>query len=594
MDTPSSPAQTLERFQPLRRAEKILLDSYRSGAIARVGLRRPLVPSAEVTIRGEFVSFLARGGDGPSADERRLQMLGAWIEGRIDLRDAVVAESLWFYRCVFDSTPRLDGARIGGSVSFRDCLLPGLRAEACQFGEELALDAGCTIRTEVRLARATIAGDLNCERLRLRSSERSDAPSRRRLVADGARIDGDAILAGGFESDGNVRLVGVRIAGKLRVDNARMSGNLDDLGGRGDALNLDRARIAGGVSLDQGFAAAGPVRLTRARIEGDLDCTGATFDVFGDVAWAGGASLLLDRAKVSGSLILARLKNPLVAASLAETRVGALMDDASTWGERLVLDGFSYARFADGASASAPFRLSWLAGQEPAHLDRDFRPGPWRQLIAVLRRTGHEHGARKVAVEREQHLRRIGRVGAGAPRALRWLPRLGHSLFGAFAGYGYRPARLIAAMALAWLGCGALYWAAAEHGAMVPTDPLVYDNPRHARCRPDATVNAAAGHASPEAGNWTQCPELAAEYPAFRPFAYSLDVVLPFADLQQERRWAPVDAAQGAALDRGSRAVDAWGVGARFVAWFETLFGWLASLTFAAALAGLFNRDRQR
>ena len=357
----------------------MLLRAYRSGEIAKVGLRRPLVPSARTTIRGAFVSFLARGGDGASADDKRIEVVGAWLEGRIDLRDATVRGSLWFYRCVFDASPRLDGAHIGGSVSFSDCLLAGLRAEACTFAGGLALNSGCTVRSEVHLARATIGNDLDCERLRLRSSERSTSLPRRRLMADGAHIAGDAILAGGFESDGDVRLVGVRVDGDIRAQGARLTGSIDSEGQRGNALNLDQVRVAGRVCLDRGFSAAGTVRLRRARIDGDLDCNAAAFDVFGDTSFNGNApALLLDRAKVGGSLVLTRLKRPLTGVSLAGAQVDALHDDPTTWGAHITLDGFRYARFAERAPKSARFRLSWLAKQEPAHLNADFRPQPWR------------------------------------------------------------------------------------------------------------------------------------------------------------------------------------------------------------------------
>ena len=580
--------ESLQVFQPLRPAESVLLLALRAGAIARVGLRRPLVPSVDVTLRGEFVSALVRSRIGTRLEESNLEMIGAWIEGRIDLRDATVPRSLWFYRCVLDATPRLDGARIGGSVSFRGCLLPGLRAESCAFAEDLALNSGCTVRNEVRLARATIGRDLDCERLQLRSSERSPSPPRRRMLADGVRIDGDAILADGFRADGDVRFVGARIAGNLRADNAHLSGNISSSGERGDALNLDRVQVAGNVSLDRGFTAAGTVRMARARIDGDLDCTGAAFDVYGEAAFAGGVALLLDRARVSGSLLLARLRRPLVAASLLGARVGALLDDATTWGGRLALDGFAYSRFAAGAPTDAAFRLRWLAHQERGHLGRDFRPGPWSQVIAVLRRMGHDHAAKVIAIAHESHRRRIGRVGAGVPRLLRWLPRLGHALFGAFTGYGYRPLRIVSGMTIVWLACSGLYSAAAEEGAMAPTDPLVFDSPHYASCREQPATGAA------QSGNWARCPQLPPEYPAFSPFAYSLDLLLPLMDLQQEQRWAALNDAAEPSLGTHATARHAWRVAARFMSSFEILFGWIASLTLIAAIAGVFNREHGR
>lgn len=584
---PLDDADALRDFAPLRRGEAILLHAWRNAEIARVGLRRPVVPHADVTVRGAFVRRLVCSG-ADRADGRRLQIVGAWIEGRVDLRDAVVSDSLWFYRCVFDATPRLERVRVDGSVSFPDCLLPALRAEGSAIAGDLALNAGCTVRSDVRLSGATIGRDLNCERLRLRSSERAHALPRQRLRADGAHIAGDVVLAGGFEADGDVRLVGAQIAGSVRVDHARLAGNLDDEGLRSEALNLELARVAGDVSLDRGFMAAGPVRLTGARIDGNLDCTGAAFDVFGDVAWGGSATLLLDRAKVGGSLVLAHLKRPLLGASLVGAKVSALVDDATTWGGRLALDGFAYSRFADGAPVGAQFRLAWLARQESTHLGRDFRPGPWRQLIAVLRRTGHERVARDVAIARESHLRRIGRVGADAPRPLRWLPRAGHWLFGAVAGYGYRPWRLVGAMAALWLAGAAAYWGAAERGVMVPANPVVFDDPRYAHCRGDAPRSASSDVRN-DAGNWARCPDLPAAYPAFRPLVYSLDVMLPGVELQQQREWTPL-ASRSAGSD--AHAPEGWATATRALAWLQMLCGWAASFVLVAALLGLFNRDR--
>ncbi len=146
---------------------------------------------------------------------------------------------------------------------------------------------------------------------------------------------------------------------------------------------------------------------------------------------------------------------------------------------------------------------------------------------------GRPDAAREVAVARESHWRRIGRVGAGLPRPLRWLARWGHGLLGAVAGYGYRPMRLVTALAVMWLACGGLYWAAAENGAIAPSNPAVYNDPRLARCR--------ASVLSAEPVNWTRCPELPPEHSAFSPFAYSLDLLLPFIDLRQRGQWTALD-----------------------------------------------------
>ncbi len=566
----------LAAFAPLRPAEQILLRAYLKDDIARVGLRRPVVPSADIVARGAFVACLARSALQPRFTPRRVQIVGAWIEGGVDLRNASVPEGLWFYRCVFDATPRLDGARIGGSVSFPGCLLPGLRAEDCAIAGNLALNSGCTVRTELRLARARIGRDLNLERLQLRSAEHSDTPIRRRLSAESARVGGHVILQGGFESDGDVHLVGLRVAGDVRASDARLSGGVNGDGQRGDALNLDHAHVAGNVTLDRGFSATGPVRLNQARIDGDLNCSGASFDALGELAWRDAAPLSLERARVGGTLWLTHQTRPLSGASLAGARADTLCDDDSTWGADLTLDGFTYQRLDATSPVDAGFRLRWLMQQNATHLSQDFRPQPWRQLVKVLRRSERHAAAREVAIELESQRLRIGRVGTGVPRSLRWLARGMHRLFGALVGYGHRPLRLVTVMFALWVGGGALYWAAAEHGAFAPSNPAVYNDPRYADCRGAA--------ASVESSNWTRCPALAIEHPAFRPFVYSLELLLPFVDLRQRSQWDAIDSQRDATRAKAGSATSGWRVATRVLSWYQLLVGWLA-ITLLAWLA---------
>ena len=574
------PRRTLQDFEPLLPAEALVLRAAAAGDIAKIGYRRPRVPGAataaaaaaapELRVRAEFVGFLARGGAaGAHIHGRRLQIMGAFIVGRLDLACASVPTSLWLYRCAFAAAPLLDAARIAGSVTFADCSMPGLHAQACRIDAELALNAGCSIDGDVLLMHARIGRDLNCERLRLRGSGSAANATRRRLDADSTRIGGDVLLTDGFEAVGEVRFMAARIGGDFRAGNARLTADLDDIGARGVALDLDRCRVGGSVRLDAGFSAAGQVRLQRARIGGDLDCSGAGFDAAGDASWGdNSAALLLDRARIGGALNLRQLQGPLQGASLADARAGALLDDASTWGQHHILDGFRYTRLDAGAPTDAAMRLDWLGRQYAAHLGADFRPDPWHRLIKVLRHMGRGPSARDVAIGRERHLRRAGRIGLGAPPGLRWIARIGHDVFGALAGYGHRPLRLVASAGVVWLLCGGLYWAAAERGALAPSAALLLAEPHLAACRPD-------------------CAQWPVTLPEFQPLLYSLDVLVPLADLQQERHWAP-------ARDVLARDLEAW-IGTPpllLLIWAEALCGWVATLALLASLAKLTRRDR--
>jgi hypothetical protein len=189
-------------------------------------------------------------------------------------------------------------------------------------------------------------------------------------------------------------------------------------------------------------------------------------------------------------------------------------------------------------------------------------------VIRVLRRMGHGAQADALAIGRERHLRRVGRIGRSAPAALRWLVRLGHDAWGLFSGYGHRPLRLLAAGVCVWLLCGSAYWAAAERGGFALASAGATRDARMAACPPD-------------------CAALPIGVPAFKPFVYSLDALLPLADLRQQRHWVPVrnalapdtEAALGVPLLR-------WLIG------LEAACGWALVLTWLAGLFGLGDRDR--
>lgn len=440
-----TPPPGLAGFAPLRQAERLIVQACLAGDIAKVRLQMPPAATREVAVRAAFLAFLLQGG--VPLRGRRLHVIGAWIEGRLDLGGLDLPGSLWFYRCRFDAPVLLDGARVRGDLSFGGCHLPALLAERTTVEGDFIVNAGCTVERELRLRRARVGGDLEIARADLTGGPAG--PARRALVADGLHVEGALRLHDACEVLGEVRLVGARVEGDLLLS-GRFSGNALDDHRRDVALRLDRLQLGGTLRLDAGFGAAGGVSLVRAQIGGDLDATGAGFDRLGDGTWGDAAPLRLDRAAIGGALVLRELQEPLRGASFAGTQVGVLADDSGTWGERLDLDGFAYSRFGDGAPLDTRFRVGWLERQRPAHLAADFRAQPWRRLVRVLRKMGHEGRAAHVALRRERWLRQSGRVGEWAPRGLRWLPAAVHMAHGLLAGHGYRPWRLVGWSAGVW------------------------------------------------------------------------------------------------------------------------------------------------
>ena len=98
---------------------------------------------------------------------------------------------------------------------------------------------------------------------------------------------------------------------------------------------------------------------------------------------------------------------------------------------------------------------------------------------------------------------------------------------------------------------------------------LVADLP----ARPDAS----------DGGGRRHCPT-PPDYSTPQPLAYSLDLILPLVDLQQDADWAPI------VINANGNQLF-WGYALRALMWFEILFGWTASLMLVAVLGRLVEKD---
>ncbi|GAB4087940.1 hypothetical protein [Hydrogenophaga soli] len=464
-------------------------------------------------------------------------------------------------------TVRLLSAQIGSVLECSGAKLDGkdgdaLCADRAVIKGSVFLNNGFTATGKVRLLGAQIDGTLSCGGAKL-NGKGGDA-----LSAERAAIKGSVFLNNGFTATGKVRLLGAQIDGTLDCGGAKLDGK------DGDALSAERAAIKGSVFLNNGFTTTSAVRLLGAQIGGNLACQGATFQS------SKGLSFGADGLVVNGSFFFRKLTRPAHHVSLASARVGRLNDDADAWGDDVVLDGFVYEHIGGGAPTDATTRLAWLNKQPEDHLSAaSFHPQPWRQLQQVLRNMGHTEDARQVAIALEDHLRAthlIGQTPKAWPGWKRDLYRSTaqgmHAAFGHLMGYGYRPMRLGVWMVCVWLVCAAVYWAAALQGVMGPSNPLVFQ--KYPCCK----------------DNWYLCEDLPEEYTGFSPLMYSLDVLLPVVNLQQEQDWAPLIPTPKATWDE--ELLDHWTFKhvVRLFVWFEIMFGWVASLLLVAVLSGLTKR----
>lgn len=559
--------RTLAEFQPLQPAEIELLQACAEGDVAVVGQERPAEKTEANAVRASFIRFLALGGDDEApVHEQGVQLMGAWIEGVFDLQGAVTPNSLSLSRSHFESAPVFMGAEIAGTLNLFGSLLPGLWADGLQCKGGLFLSGGFSSTGEVRLPGVQIGGDLQCNGAKL------DNKAGNALLADSAVIKGSVFLSDDFTATGEVGLVGAQIDGDLECEGAKLDAK------EGIALSANRAVIKGDVNLTGSFTSTGEVRLQGMWIDGSLSCKGAKLD------GKSGVALGCDGMQVTGSFFFCGLASPVQGVSLASAKVGRLIDDAASWGEKLVLDGFVYEHLAGEAPTDAATRLAWIKKQSCKFIEKeDFRPQPWKQLQKVLRAMGHTEDARQVGIAFEDHLRAIGRIGQTPADWQKWrrtayshVVKAFHFSFKWLIGYGYRSLRLGAWMVGVWLFCAFVYWSAALQGVMAPSNPLVFQNmPQYESCKP----------------NWYLCEALPEEYTGFSPLAYSLDVLLPLVNLQQEQDWAAL-----IPTPKGSWYQELLGNWSfkhfvRLVIWFEILFGWVASLLLVAVVSGLTKRS---
>lgn len=492
-----------------------------------------------------------------------LNLNGAVVKGDVLARELKATGALWMRDVQIDGNLDCSGAELDG-VGGDALVLEGcvVRGNVTLGSDSKRFKAGGT----VSMQGAQVGGDLVCTGARL-DGKGCDA-----LVLNSTLVKGNVWVNDGFQACGPVLMLDVQVGGNLKCSGAQLNK------GRGrHALSLDRAVIKGSAFFTDSFTARGKVKMLGAQVGGNLNFRGACSI----------GALSMEGAQIAGHWKLCELRVPLKNVRLSGCHVGRLVDDRTSWGENIHLSGFVYAQLAGGSPVKARDRIDWLRKQEPRAWgskqdNGGFKPQPWLQLQKVLREMGHLDDARQVAIALEDHRRAIGLVGQTPDTWNAWLRRAygGTSVFLHWAfkiliGYGYRPLRLVGWMVLVWVVSAAVFWCAALQGAMGPSNPLVFNDPE--------LRNACAT-------NWYLCEKLPEEYTGFSPLAYSLDVLLPLVNLEQEKDWAPLIPTPKPSWWQEWLANWSFKHVARLVVWAEILFGWIASLLLVAVFSGLTKR----
>ncbi len=469
---------------------------------------------------------------------------GFHAEGEVRLPGATIGSNLEATGGTFNN-PRgyalfADHIKVTGSVLMKPELNPK--------GE---IQNGFAAAGEVRLLGAAIGNSLDAEGGTFKNlkSEKNLNSTGRALTADLAKIAGSVFLTRGLSAEGEVRLISATVGGDLNATGGRFNNPNGKV-----ALNADGIDVSGSVFLKGGFVAAGHVRLPGAQIKGQLVVVDARLD-----------ALILESARVLGPFFWQNIhedrhpdfpdKKWKPSLNLTNAKVGSLFDEEASWPEKgqLFLDGFVYDRISKGlvvakAPTDATARLRWLRLQ-PDELG--YLPQPYEQLIAVLRRMGHEHQVAEVAIAKQKDLYERGDLGPwGKFRS--WFLYL-------VVGYGYEPWRAFVGMAMLVL-LGTLVFSVARLPSvrvMVPSDQEAY-----------------------ESNQKTLRTPLPDYHPEFHAFVYSLDVIFPF-DLGQKSNWR--------LSEKQSGAIVYWMFEVYSLA--QLFLGWVLLLVAAAVPAGFIKKD---
>lgn len=466
--------------------------------------------------------------------------------GKVWLADASIGSSLWLDGASFhhDDGSALNGdsMTVGGKISgvpagelrlesygrlrfmdakAREASFSGalLRAnesfpEALDLGGmEVAGDLKCSLAGTVPfeadgtvdLTQATVGGQLVFTGAELTGRKGIALAAGSITVRGGAFLSADG--ARRFTTDGQVILIGATFALSVELNGARLNhpGEV--------AFAGDRMKVAGNAFFQQdesgpAFEAIGDIRMGGCRVDGQLGFDRASVKGVVDLSECTVKSLWL------------RYAEPVPRTVLINGEVGAL----NVWDPQrqaivppALLLGLRYEALDSIGAPDVEAHLAWLE-----RIASGYRPQPYEQLAQVYAAHGHEDEAKAVQIAKQRRRR----------RATPWYRRASSYVLGATVAHGYRSWQAaLWLIALLAIGTGLF--------GLVFADSL---KDPHAELTParDAVV-----------------------VPAFQPFIYTLDVLLPVIDLGQATAWNAHGAAQWVAV---ALALSGWLLTAALVA----------------------------
>ncbi|MFG2877311.1 membrane-associated oxidoreductase [Streptomyces sp. NPDC048337] len=365
----------------------------------------------ERTVRAEVLTALLLNGPSVGGQVAGLNIRGARITGKLNLRYAVVEHPIRLRACWFERKPLLYGAQLRTFVA-NDSTLPGLTADSVRVDVALKLSC-CRITGPVRLAGARIAGGLFLRRAVIGTPPTGEDPPEETqeppLQVSHADIGTD-VIAMELTVHGQTRINGTTVGGQINLNDSRL------LAPGGIALHAENVTV--GTDLrGHRLHARGMVNLTGSRIPGQAMLTRA------DLGSPGGTALRASSCAI-GEMWLRQCPPIQGGVNLRRSTFDLLHIDPEAWPERIAMDRLSYRTLAPHLPAEE--RLPALEREESGYL-----PYAYEQLAAAYRTAGDEAAARTVQLAKlRRHRRTLPPQG-----------RLWGLLQDVTVGYGFRPLR---------------------------------------------------------------------------------------------------------------------------------------------------------
>lgn len=413
------------------------------------------------------------------------------VADRVDVRGNVELDSGF----AADGTVRLPGARIGGYLRLAGATLgtpsklaPGLRVPIALMADGIRINGDLDGRDRRSAGQGTTRPGL----LAYGQVRFVDADIRGSVSLSGVRLHGpglDILFADRIRVGGTLFLRNAKVAGSIRLQDARIGSTLDCTGAelieprhRPDgsskpSLDIRVSTIGKDVFCTRGFTATGGVRARRMEASKTVSFEGAI------LGGEPGAVALNVSGLHAEELNLRFARPPAGDVLLTRASIVEVFDDEVLWhtAGRVDLEDLKYETLTAKPEVDVGVRLRWLRS-----VLRHYDPDPYERLAASYVDAGREERSRRVLLVSQRHRHATMRLPG---RLWGWIQEV-------TVGYGYRPL-----LALLWF---LAMWTAGSLWFAFFYTPVQIDPDNH---------------------------------PAFNPVLFALDTLLPIVNLGQDDHW---------------------------------------------------------